>query len=654
MSQTAYTQEATTVEVSKQTAARVGRVIDVFPSCKSITESTHLSGTFDTFNDAGIPVPDAALALTSGAAGLMSGDRACYAVFRDNDRNVIGNPSPISNTLSSLSSKQIDIDLTPITNEYDNTRTTYIDIYVNLSTGGSVYYYVTTVVRGTAAVTINVTDATIQANDTLELDNDAPAAETYGAVVSHKGFTFLVGPHSDVVSEYEDDWTYSKVNSADQFPALNRTKAEPGMYGRLNIAVPTGDALIFYKERAIYELHFDQDPSGIFGDGYAKTVNTHRGTVNKRTVANVQGVHFVMDRLGIYVFSGGTAYREIGTKLHHYWNRINWARKEWFTAVVGPDRVVFFVALDNETECKYAFVLDLNAWYSRSEANWYVYRTDQGIRDACNWMVGNGAAAIDNGMSWTPTVALLTEYGYTGYLAAGYRDMVDPLLTATGTTTSAGTTTTFVDSGATWQRTNAAGSTVNPVGAYVRFINPNADRPGSADWSQAYRVTGYSGTGPTLTFTPAAPENVPSGTTYVIGAIPEAVMKSPVYSFDVPFRKKRIARIGVEFQPGGTEHYVNMQLYADRRITSLTRETRSTSQYDSTDRLPGVNLKLGGSATTGGRVGAHAEPGPGRAFANLQLVLSGHIYGGHALDCPSVIDTVLLDGLEQDLTTEAP
>lgn len=649
MSQTATTFEATTVEVAKQTTARVGRVINVFPACKSITESTHLSGTFDTFNDAGIPVPDAALALTAGSAGVMSGDRAAYAVFRDSDRDFIGNPSAISNTLT-VSSKQIVIDLTNITNELDNSRVSNIDIYVNLSTGGSIYYYATTVTRGTHSVTINVSDATVQANDTLELDNDAPVQGQYNAVVPHKGFTFLVGGDG----EYEDDWINSKVSSADQFPLLNRVKAEPGMYGRLNIAVPSGDALIFYKERAIYELHFDQDPSGIFGDGYAKTVNTHRGTVNKRTVANVQGVHFAMDRLGVYVFSGGTAYREIGTKLHHYWNRINWARKEWFTAAVGLDRVVFFVALDNETECHYAFVLDLNAWYARSEANWYVYRTDQGIRDACSWIMGNSAAAIDNGMSWTPTIALITEYGYTGYMAAGYRDFMDPLLTATGTTTTAGTTTTFVDSGATWQRTNDAGSTVNPVGAYVRFINPNADKPGSGDWAQAYRITSYSGTGPTLTFTPAAPANVPSGTTYVIGAIPDAQLKSPVYSFDVPFRGKRLARIGIEFQPGGTENYINMQVHADRRITSLTRETRSTSQYDSTDRLPGVNLKLGGSATTGGRSGAHAEPAGGRAFRNLQIILSGHIYGGHALDCPGVIDAVLLDGLDQNITSEEP
>ena len=649
MSQTAKTQEATTTEVAKQTTARTGRVINVFPACKSITESTHLSGTFDTFNDAGIPAPDAALVISDGGAGNMSGDRAVYGVYRDSDRDVLGNPSPISNTLT-ITSKIISVDLTQFTNEYDNTRADYIDLYVNLSTGGSVYYYAGTAARGTNTTTINLSDASLQANDTIELDNDAPVQGQYNAVVAHKGFPFLVGGDG----EYEDDWINGKVGSADQFPLLNRVKAEPGMYGRLNIAVPSGDALIFYKERAIYELHFDQDPSGIFGDGYAKTVNTHRGTVNKRTVANVQGVHFVMDRQGIYVFTGGTSYREIGTKLHHYWNRINWARKEWFTSVVDLDRVAFFVALDNETECKYAFVLDLNAWYSKSEANWYVYRTDQGIRDACSWMIGNGAAAVDNGMSWTPVSALITEYGYTGYLAAGYRDFMDPLLTATGTTTSVGTTTTFVDSGATWQRTNEASSTVNPVGAYVRFINPNADKPGSADWSQPYRITSYSGTGPTLTFTPAAPANVPSGTTYVIGAIPDAVLKSPVYSFDVPFRRKRIARVGVEYQPGGTEHYVNMQLYADRRITSLTRATRSTSQYNSTDRLPGVNMKLGGGATDGGRTGAHAEPGSGDGFSNLQIVLSGHIYGGHALDCPSVIDAVLLDGLDQDLTSEEP
>jgi hypothetical protein len=38
---------------------------------------------------------------------------------------------------------------------------------VNLSTGGSVYYYAATVTIATTSTTINVSDATLQANDTL-------------------------------------------------------------------------------------------------------------------------------------------------------------------------------------------------------------------------------------------------------------------------------------------------------------------------------------------------------------------------------------------------------------------------------------------------------------------------------------------------------
>lgn len=644
MSQGAVTFEASTTEVAKQTTARLGRVIDVFPACKSIVESTHLSGDFDTWNDAGIPAPDTAPSVSATGSGVMSGSRAVYAVFRDSNRDRIGNPSPISNT-ASLSSQQLLIDLTPITNEHDNTAVTHIDIYVNLSTGGAIYYYATTVVRGTSSVTINVSDATVQANDTLEIDNDAPAVETYGYAVCHKGYTFLVGPHSDVDTEYNDDWIFSKINSADNFPLLNRVKAEPGRYGRLLCAHPSGDTLIFYKERAIYELHFDQDPSGIYGDGFAKTVNTHRGVINKRCVANVQGLHFVMDRLGIYAFAGGTAYRELATKLHHYWKRINWARSEWFTAVVGLDRVVFFVALDRDTECKHAFVLDLNAWYGKSEANWYVYEFDHGIRDACEWMIGTQDAAVDCGMEHTPVIAVLTEYGYTGYLDCGYRDFVDPQLTAYGTTTATGTTTRFVDSGATFERTNDAGSTVNITGAYVRFLNPNADKPGSADWSQAYRITGFINS-TTPVFTPAAPANVPSGTVYAIGCIPNCHLYSPVYGFQSPTMRKQIARLGVEFQPASLDSVrANLRVSMDRRATWLTRVTRDKAQYAATDRDEGVNMKLGGSPTTGGRAGCHAEPSGGEGFSNMQYIISGRLPGGHALDDPVVIDAITIEGL---------
>lgn len=650
MTQTAVVLETNTVEVAKQSAARLANVIVQMPASKSITEGTHLSGTFNTFNDAGIPVPNGAAVFSDGGAGVMSGDRAGYLVFRDSNRDSIGNPSAISNTLT-ITSRDIDIDLTNVTNETANSRVTHIDIYVNLSTGGAIYYYATTVTVATTSTTIDVSDATLQANDTLELDNDAPVVETYGAVVEHKSRLFMYGAHATVnasafravgSSTYQDDYIWSKPNNADQYPLLNRTKVQPGAYGRLTCVQPTGDALIFYKERAISELHFDQDPSGVFGDGYAKLVNTHRGALNSRTVANVQGTHFVMDRLGIYAFSGGTAYRELATRLKHYWDRINWARSGWFSCAVDLHAVYFFVALDGDTECKHAFVLDLQAWYSGANANWHVYKFDHGIRDCCSWTIGGGAAAEDVGLQWTPVVAVLTEYGYTGYMNAGYRDWVDPLLTASGTATG-GTTTTLVDSGATFSRTNAASSTVSVLGAYVRFINPNADRPGSADWSGPYRISGLSGT--TITFTPAAPANVASGMSYVIGAIPDAVLKSPQYGFDMPHHGKHAARIALEFQPGGTEYACGLMVATDRRAPALTRLTNEQAQYTSTDRQQGVRPKLGGALSDGGRVGVHAEPFGGRGFRYAEIILTGNIEGGHALDCPAVIDAILIDGL---------
>lgn len=625
------------------------------PACKSITEGTHLSGTFDTFNDAGIPAPNAAAVISDGGAGVMSGDRAVYVVLRDSNRDSIGNPSAISNTLT-ITNRDIDIDLSNITNEASNTRATHFDIYVNLSTGGSIYYYAATVTIATASTTINVSDATLQANDTLETDNDAPAVETYGSAVEHKGRIFMVGAHAPVnaagfrsvaSTTYEDDYIWSKASNADQYPLLNRTKVQPGAFGRLMCAVPCGDALIFYKERAISELHFDQDPSGVFGDGYAKLVNTHRGTVNSRTVANVQGQHFVMDRLGIYHFTGGTAYRELATRLRHYWNRINWERAGWFTAAVDLNAVYFSLALDGEDECKWMFVLDLDAWYARGDVNWYVYKTDHGIRDMVSWIIGGGAAAVDTGLSYTPVVAVLTEYGYTGFMQAGYRDFVDSQLTASGTATG-GTTTTLVDSGATFSRTNDASSTVSVIGAYLRIIHPSADKPGSADWSGPYRITGVSGT--TLTFTPAAPANVASGMSYVIGAIPDAVLHSPQYGFDMPHHSKRAASVILEFQPGGIEYTAGVQVAMDRRAPQLTRLTTETAQTVTTDRYQGVQMKLGGALSDGGRVGVHATGSVGHGFRYMQIILTGNIAGGHALDCPAAIDAVLVDGLVTEIT----
>ncbi len=638
MTQHAQTSIGTSIKTAKAYCDRLARVCIVTPYMKAITESTVNSGTFDTFNAAGIVAPDAA---PSGAliAGGLTGAYAYYIQFWDNNRQVAGSESAQSATVNPVGQG---IRVTNnATNNAANSRVTHWDIYRNQN-GGSTYYFVARVVIGTTTYDDTNSDATIGANETLELDNDPPAADTYGLCLAHKNYMFLAGPYNGIGgTEYDDDFTWSKLGNADAYPLVNRSKIERGKYGQIRAMASMGDALIFYKDSAIYELHFDTDPSGVTGDGYGKTVNQWRGACNMRCVVNVQGTHYVLDRTGIYQFRGGTDMNRLSLPLDRYIKRINWDESEKFTGVQDDDRVMWFVALDRETECRYALVLDLNSLYTGRDPRWYVYKFDAGIRDAARILFGNGTVPAQFGMEWKSVAAVITEYGYTGFLAAGYRDFVAPQLTAAGTVTSS-TTSTITDTAATFTRTNDASQTESVVGAYLRFIDwPNADKPGTNDWSQAYRITTVN-SATQVTVSPSFPSAPPAGAAYVIGAIPDARLKSPLFNFGRPDKGKRAKAAMVEFQPGGAAFTVGLEVELDRRGAVVAAETTAETYHASTAAKRQVSLPLGGaiSGTGGGRQGAYNAPLPDRGFRYMQVILDGS-----GVDKPAVIDSVVIEVL---------
>ena len=645
MTQNAVTTSASTLELARQTGARLGNVFFQLNANLCWTETTLFSGTYDVVNVAGILEPDNAPGVATGAAGALTGAYAYYAVLVDATREIMGNPSAISSTVNPVA-ERVTVDLSTITNESTNTRVTHIDIYRNLN-GGSLYFFVARVTKATASYSDNNTDASISANDTLELDNNAPAAETYGIAKACRGYMFSLAAHNGVGgTTYEHDFTWSKLVRADNQPTVNRTKVEPGLYGRLVTAEPSGPFMVFYKERAIYELHFNVDPSVSTGDGAAQTVNTRYGTVNDRCVVNMQGTHFVLGEEAIFAYQGGGSVTEIHRPLKHYWDRINWSRKRWFSAAADGERLYFFVALDGDTECQYAFIFDLNAWRTQQTPRWYVYQFDFGVRDALQFQFGPSgpsSACTTFGMAWKRAVCIMTERGYTGVMGVGFRDFVDPGLTAEGNTTAGGSTTTFIDTNGTFTRTNHAGATVNVVGAYVTFINPNADKADSSYWDSAYRITGVSGT--TVTFTPALPEAPPTGTSYVIGRIPNARLYSPQLALGISNHRKRAARIGLEYQPGGTLHTIAIEASVDRRAPAISRMTVDSSVMVATDRYVGVNVKLGGNLSAQGRTGCTVAPPPGRGFNLLQIILDAT-----GVDKPACIDAILIDEITEEVT----
>ncbi|MBK9976207.1 MAG: hypothetical protein IPP14_15685 [Planctomycetes bacterium] len=623
-------------KISRQYVQRLARLGAVVPAMQEIYESTVDSGDFNTFGPLGMVAPNAAPGAATGAAGALTGAYAYYVTPYDNNRGLEGDESAQSSTVNPAA-ERVTVDLTTITNEIDNPRATHWRIYRNLN-GGSVYFFVAQVTVATSSYSDNNTDASISANDTLQLDNTPPSQNTYGLCLAHKGFMFYAGPYNPLGgTEYDDDFTWSKLYNPGAVPSVNRSKAERGLYGPIRAMASVGDLLVFFKQEAFIELHFQTDPSGVTGDGFAKTMNTQRGCVNGKCVANDQGTLYVMDRKGIYAYRGGQQVIELALPLMGLWKRINWAQREKFSACVSDNAIYFSVALDGESECKYILVLNKLAIYAERGPRWYLHKVDHGIRDMVEFNTTNETAATEFGFEFSPFAAFITEYGYTGVLGVGYRDMVDPQLTATGTVTSA-TTTTLTDSGATFTRTNEASVTVDVNGCYVRFlVEPSADRPTSTDWSQPYRITTVN-SATQITVTPAMPSTPPNGTVFVIGAIPDALLHSPVMGFGMPFMGKRAGKVQLEYQPLGVDTNFGVGVKLDRRGIEGVDQTTSESNYSSTSGGRFKNVAVGGSMSTSGGLGVTNASVAARGFRLMQLV-----FDGTGVDKPVVIDSIAIE-----------
>lgn len=634
----------TTFPLAKQYGDRLGRVVHILNSNTAWTERTPFSGIFNVSNKAGIPVPDNAPGATAGSAGNLVGDYSWGVTLYDENNDVEGNPSATV-ALTGITSDRVTIDLTTITNERLNSRPTHYRLYRTLGAGSTgIFFFVAQFPITTIEYEDNSSDATIQANDTLLTDNDAPADETYGFAKAFKGYMFNVGsfdPDSD--TEYDDDWSYSKLGNADAHPLLNRVKIEPGRYGKLICCEDSGDALLFYKRRAIFELHFDEEPSGVFGDGFGKTMNTHRGALNPRCVVNNLGTHFVMDEVGIYVNAGGTAQQEIGKPLKRIWDRINFDADHWFWGACDDEALMFCVALDGETVPRHMLVFDINAWHARQPAVWTLYEYDFPLLDGVPHRFNGSSTASAYGLPWARVVAVMTESGHTGYLRAGYRDLAAPGLTVRGTVTGSSGTTNFADSTATFEGTNENGDPVDLTGCYVWFELVNADQANTRGWTRAYPITAHP-TSASCTLGVAAPSAIPTGTRYVIGRIPNARIWTPVMGGDAPFRVKRAARTALEFQPCGIETTVRMHLSLDRRAPEMIAVDYESGEVEAEKYDQGVLVKIGGSEQSGGRAGVHATPADGNGFRYLQMMLEADY-----VDCPAVIDGIYIDGIFEEI-----
>jgi hypothetical protein len=120
-----------------------------------------------TYRKAGVIVPDSGLTAASGSSGNLTG-LYLYKYTTVNDQGHESNPSPVSNTLSSVSSKQIDLSVIDVGPTGTSSRKIY-----RTAAGGASYLFLTTIANNSATTyTDNIVDSSLGV--LLEEDNDIP------------------------------------------------------------------------------------------------------------------------------------------------------------------------------------------------------------------------------------------------------------------------------------------------------------------------------------------------------------------------------------------------------------------------------------------------------------------------------------------------
>jgi hypothetical protein len=597
---------------ARVTAARLGKVIVLAPYMRSLTDTPGGANvnSLNVVNLAGFPAPDAAPTIAFQGTGITGGPYSYYITFYDQETDTEGNPSAQS---ASLSPSNQGIRVTnAATNNAANSRVTHWRIYRNVSLG-AVYFRIATVAIGTTIYDDTASDASISGNDPLELDNNAPVQDTYGSILDFRNFAFAYGPFTPRGgTAYDHRVTWSKVGNIDAWPTLNETDFAPGQYGIIRALVPSGPALLLYKDNCVIRWIFRTDPSGIFGDGDNDVVNTERGALNERCVVNLQGTHIVMDRRGIFATRDGSTIDDIVHELDADWKRINWGERHKFCATWDDRKIWFFVALDEDSDPKHAFVLDVLAIHARKGQRWFPEEYDFAIRDAGRQDTGFSTTATIYGMERKLVPVVIDDRMRTHVLSLGWRDGVSPELTAEGAVAASGSTTTIVEAASgTFTATNIAGDTVDVKDMYLRFrdIPTTVDKTTDLDWERAYRITNVNGV--QLTVTPAMPVAPPPGTTFWIGARPNAKLRSPQLTFARPNALKMVRRLVLEIQPCGVNVDMRARYSLDRMGWIEMQETSDSGQsrYTTQEGSPDFTVKLGGNFTEGGRIGRIELPG---------------------------------------------
>ena len=264
------------------------------------------------------------------------------------------------------------------------------------------------------------------------------------------------------------------------------------------------------------------------------------------------------------------------------------------------------MALDRDTECRYAFVLDLTAQRAGRGARWYLEQYNHGIRDACRFNFSTQTIPLLWGLETTvapPSCSRVWVRWRSGHGLSGSRrpadyrhrdrnrrDDHDPRGLRRNLHAYERGRTNFLGHWRLYR--NRPERRVAPD--HEHRILPGGGAARHWQLWREQRLPDHRGLGNDDYLYPRSPGRGAAGATYIIGGIPNAIYKTPLMGFGVPVEEE-----GWPCDDGVSARRANYTIgygvSKDRRGMDEVGTTASEDRYVKTAGSPFISVDMGGN-----------------------------------------------------------
>lgn len=550
----------------------------------------------------------------STTTGVLSGSVWYYFTYYDAKHNSEG-PILCPASMTALDDNAVQLDLSDIISSAPD-RATHIKIYRsptwpdgtndNIVTGFNLVAVVGLTVAEDAAETYtdNTADSAL-ANITLSPFLGAPPVD----------LEFVYTHNNRIWGVKEDRLSCSDALNPDNWNPENQWLVGDEAGQSLTCLVHQNDVLLAFKRTGMFAILYDTDPRE---EMFIQPVLKTRGCLNPKCAVDASGQTFILDSQGVYVFEDLARITPVSGKIQEFIDRMNPAAFETFSAVTLPDRVIFFVALDDDTQPQHALVFDLNAFRGTNrDQRWHVYHTDHQVVDSTMYYFNENVTNPFLRNKLWPVV--IDEYGQP--FALHYLEsegVPSPLISYITATTLSNPVTNgriTITPGADGRGFDSANYSYDATNLKVRLLLP------SGKLSEPATIATVTSNSQVELDRPLTTEEL-TGTHVVVGAIDWYFQSGTNDLGDIlDYKEAREAILYTTPMP--FPGAVDVRFERDRSGPDFMSVTFDDSKYVATKDREGFVVPVGGALNEGGR-GIQDVPIGGR-FHYISYRLSGYL-----------------------------